>query len=76
MIEVGVANATRSVRTEWTFFTDQHQLIGKPEYMIPQRAEGSLDSDTRRDVHSLRVLLYELLKASTPFSGWELRSAA
>ncbi|MCC6678826.1 MAG: serine/threonine protein kinase [Phycisphaerales bacterium] len=76
VIDFGIAKATASKLTERTLFTEHRQLIGTPEYMSPEQAEGSLDIDTRTDVYSLGVLLYELLTGSTPFSGRELRSAA
>ena len=52
------------------------QLVGTPEYMSPEQAEGSLDIDTRTDVYALGVLLYELLCGTTPFDARELRSKA
>jgi serine/threonine protein kinase/tetratricopeptide (TPR) repeat protein len=76
VIDFGIAKATASKLTEKTLFTEQRQLIGTPEYMSPEQAEGSLDIDTRTDVYSLGVLLYELLTGSTPFTSKELRSAA
>jgi serine/threonine protein kinase/tetratricopeptide (TPR) repeat protein len=76
VIDFGIAKATASRLTEKTVFTEQRQMIGTPEYMSPEQAEGSLDIDTRTDVYSLGVLLYELLTGSTPFSSHELRSAA
>jgi len=76
VIDFGIAKATQSKLTERTLFTEHHQWIGTPEYMSPEQAQGSLDIDTRTDVYSLGVLLYELLTGSTPFSGKELRSAA
>jgi serine/threonine protein kinase/Tfp pilus assembly protein PilF len=76
VIDFGIAKATSSKLTEKTLFTEHKALIGTPEYMSPEQAEGSLDIDTRTDVYSLGVLLYELLTGTTPFSSQELRSAA
>ncbi|MCG3123925.1 MAG: Serine/threonine-protein kinase PknD [Phycisphaerales bacterium] len=76
VIDFGIAKATVARLTEKTVFTEQRQLIGTPEYMSPEQAEGSLDIDTRTDVYSLGVLLYELLTGTTPFSVNDLRSAA
>ncbi len=76
VIDFGIAKATASKLTERTLFTEHKALIGTPEYMSPEQAEGSLDIDTRTDVYSLGVLLYELLTGTTPFSSKELRSAA
>jgi serine/threonine protein kinase/tetratricopeptide (TPR) repeat protein len=76
VIDFGIAKATLSKLTEKTLFTEHRQLIGTPEYMSPEQAEGSLDIDTRTDVYSLGVLLYELLTGTTPFTSQELRSAA
>src|ERR1043166_2562673 len=76
VIDFGIAKATNAQLTEKTLFTEHRQLIGTPEYMSPEQAEGSMDIDTRTDVYSLGVLLYELLTGTTPFSSGELRSAA
>ncbi|HMN42337.1 MAG TPA: serine/threonine-protein kinase [Phycisphaerales bacterium] len=76
VIDFGIAKATASKLTEKTLFTEHRQLIGTPEYMSPEQAEGSMDIDTRTDVYSLGVLLYELLTGTTPFGSKELRSAA
>ncbi len=76
VIDFGIAKATAGRLTEKTVFTEHHQLIGTPEYMSPEQAEGTLDIDTRTDVYSLGVLLYELLTGTTPFTSKELRSAA
>jgi len=76
VIDFGIAKATASNLTERTLFTEHRQLIGTPEYMSPEQAEGDLDIDTRTDIYSLGVLLYELLTGTTPFAGTALRSAA
>ncbi len=75
IIDFGVAKATARKLTEHTLFTRLGQWIGTPEYMSPEQAEGSsLDVDTRTDVYSLGVILYELLVGVPPFEGrnlWE-----
>ncbi len=76
VIDFGIAKATASRLTEKTLFTEHKQLIGTPQYMSPEQAEGSLDIDTRTDVYSLGVLLYELLTGVTPFDAKSLRAAA
>ncbi|MEZ6235439.1 MAG: tetratricopeptide repeat protein [Phycisphaerales bacterium] len=76
VIDFGIAKAIDSRLTEKTLFTQHRQLIGTPEYMSPEQAEGSLDIDTRTDIYSLGVLLYELLTGTTPFASRDLRSAA
>jgi tetratricopeptide (TPR) repeat protein len=73
VIDFGIAKATQGRLTDQTFFTPHAQLIGTPAYMSPEQAELSgLDVDTRSDVYSLGVLLYELLTGRTPFDGKEL----
>ena len=76
VIDFGIAKATEHRLTEKTLFTEFRQLVGTPEYMSPEQAAGSRDIDTRSDVYSLGVLLYELLTGDTPFDPKELRSAA
>ena len=76
VIDFGIAKATNQRLTEKTLFTRYAQMIGTPAYMSPEQAEMSgLDVDTRTDIYSLGVLLYELLTGTTPFDGEKLRSA-
>ena len=76
VIDFGVAKATNQRLTEQTLFTQQGVLIGTPEYMSPEQAEMSgLDIDTRTDIYSLGVLLYELLVGVLPFDSATLRRA-
>ena len=75
VIDFGIAKATNQKLTEKTLFTNYAQLIGTPAYMSPEQAEMStMDVDTRSDVYSLGVLLYELLTGTTPFPEKELLS--
>jgi len=74
VIDFGVAKATQTNLTEKTLFTKFHQMVGTPVYMSPEQADGDLDIDTRSDVYSLGVLLYELLAGATPFDAEELCS--
>jgi serine/threonine protein kinase/WD40 repeat protein len=70
VIDFGIAKAVNQQLTEKTVFTRYSQMIGTPEYMSPEQAEMSgLDIDTRTDVFSLGVLLYELLTGTTPFDS-------
>ena len=76
IIDFGVAKATAQRLTERTIYTELGQLIGTPEYMSPEQAEMTgQDVDTRTDVYSLGVLLYELLVGKLPFEPQELRRA-
>ncbi|MHC4575734.1 MAG: serine/threonine protein kinase, partial [Planctomycetota bacterium] len=77
IIDFGIAKATQQRLTEKTLFTEYHQFIGTPEYMSPEQAQmGEVDVDTRSDVYSLGVLLYELLTGTTPFGHKELVSTS
>ena len=76
VIDFGIAKAIAQRLTDETLFTQHDQFLGTPQYMSPEQAEGSVDIDTRTDVYSLGVLLYELLTGSTPFSTHDLRAAA
>ena len=76
LIDFGVAKATAQPLTEKTMHTHLGQLIGTPEYMSPEQAELTGENiDTRTDVYSLGVILYELLAAALPFDPAELREA-
>jgi WD40 repeat protein/tRNA A-37 threonylcarbamoyl transferase component Bud32 len=77
VIDFGVAKAINQRLTEQTVYTRYAQMIGTPLYMSPEQAEMSgLDVDTRSDIYSLGVLLYELLTGATPFDRERLHTAA
>jgi serine/threonine protein kinase len=77
VIDFGIAKATTNQQlTDKTLFTALEMLIGTPAYMSPEQAAlASVDVDTRTDIYSLGVLLYELLTGSTPFDTGELLKA-
>ena len=76
VIDFGIAKATQQELTEQTVYTQYSQFIGTPAYMSPEQAEMSgLDIDTRSDIYSLGVLLYELITGSTPFDTKELMAS-
>ena len=78
VIDFGIAKATADQHlTDKTVFTAFEQFIGTPAYMSPEQAGlGRLDVDTRSDIYSLGVLLYQLLTGRPPFDRGELQRAA
>jgi eukaryotic-like serine/threonine-protein kinase len=76
VIDFGIAKATQGRLTDRTLFTAFEQFIGTPAYMSPEQAEMSgIDVDTRSDIYSLGVLLYELLTGRPPFDPKTLLQA-
>ncbi|MBI1917218.1 MAG: protein kinase [Planctomycetes bacterium] len=76
VIDFGVAKAVGQQLTDKTLFTGFAQMVGTPLYMSPEQAgQSGLDADTRSDIYSLGVLLYELLTGTTPFDRERLRAA-
>ncbi len=77
VIDFGVAKATHQKLTERTMFTEVGQIVGTLEYMAPEQAElNNLDIDTRADIYSLGVMLYEVLTGAPPLAPTELRGEA
>ena len=76
VIDFGIAKALHQKLSDQSLYTQQGQLIGTPEYMSPEQAEmGITDIDTRSDIYSLGVILYELLTGARPFESETLRRA-
>jgi tetratricopeptide (TPR) repeat protein len=77
IIDFGIAKATRGLPSDTAPITEQRQFLGTPEYMSPEQADsGVTDIDTRSDIYSLGILLYELLTGATPFDPKRLRSGS
>ena len=77
VIDFGVAKAIDQRLTERTLFTHLGVILGTPEYMSPEQAEfDAADIDTRADIYSLGVLLYELLTGTTPLTRDRVKQAA
>jgi hypothetical protein len=72
IIDFGIAKATAESLTTGTAFTVNEQLLGTPAYMSPEQVQGGMDVDTRSDIYSLGVVLYELLAGRPPFENNEL----
>jgi serine/threonine protein kinase len=72
IIDFGIAKATAAPSGEGTAFTVNEQLLGTPAYMSPEQVQGGIDVDTRSDLYSLGVVLYELLAGRPPFENNEL----
>ena len=76
IIDFGLARATNRELLARTMYTEQDRVMGTPEYMAPEQAAADNEGiDTRADIYSLGVLLYELLAGELPFSSHELRRA-
>jgi eukaryotic-like serine/threonine-protein kinase len=77
VIDFGIAKATQGRLTDQTLHTEVDQLLGTPAYISPEQAQPAKATvDTRSDIYSLGVLLYELLTGHTPFDPYELAQAS
>jgi serine/threonine protein kinase len=77
IIDFGIAKATGQRLTEKTLFTEVGSVVGTPEYMSPEQADlTGQDIDTRTDIYSLGVILYQLLSGELPFASADLRSSS
>ncbi len=76
VIDFGIAKALGIRSWDQSAVTQLHQVVGTPLYMSPEQALGNPDIDTRSDVYSLGVVLYELLTGTTPVESSSLRNAA
>jgi serine/threonine protein kinase len=72
IIDFGIAKATEATLVDGTAFTANEQILGTPAYMSPEQIQGGADVDTRSDIYSLGVVLYELLAGRPPFDAGEL----
>ncbi|MDX2148366.1 MAG: protein kinase [Planctomycetota bacterium] len=76
VIDFGIAKATRGGTSDRTVLTELRQLVGTPAYMSPEQADlTGIDIDTRSDIYSLGVLMYELMTGTTPFDTMQVREA-
>lgn len=76
VIDFGIAKATTTEGSEHTLFTVTDQILGTPAYMSPEQATGGSDVDTRSDIYSLGVLLYELICGRPPFDPHHLKEVS